>query len=89
VLEEVSCTVVLGGFVSGPGIDPNPDSGGFAAGYGFGRDAEAGFEGGNVGGGGAEDVVGKRRGGGCRCRGFGGEGTAGRGGEAVPLGLLP
>ena len=84
VLEEVGGTVVSGGLVAGSGIDPNADGGGFGTRDGFGRDAEAGIQGGHVRGRGAEDVV-REGGGGGRCRGGGcREGTAG----GHPLGLL-
>ena len=83
VLEEMGRAVVGGRLVARSGIDPDSDRGGLGSGDGLGRDAEAGVERRDVGGGGAEDVVGEGRGGGRGRRGGRREGTAGR----HPLGL--
>jgi len=76
VFEKVCCTVVFGGFVTGSSVDPYAYGSGFGSYYGFGCDAHAAVEGGDVGGGGTEDVVGE---GGC----FGAEGACSLGCPAV------
>ena len=65
MFEKVCGTVVGCGFVAGSSVDPYPDRGGLGPEDGFGCDAEVGWEGGDVGGGRAEDVVGECGGGGC------------------------
>lgn len=59
MFQKVCSTIVGGGFVAGSSIDPYAYGGGFGSDGCFGCDAEAGWEGGDICGGGAEDVVGE------------------------------
>ena len=85
VLEEVSVPIFGISLVTVTGLDPNSDSGGFAADGGFGRHAQTGVEDGNVRRGGMEDVVGEGRSFSRGC-GRGGQGAP-PSGQGLDLGL--